>query len=495
MEKLLTVRKLIEQLNTSGVRYCHWKSNIALDESLLGETDIDLLVYRKDANLFGSILNQLCFHAAVTTDEGPFPSVSHYYALDDESGALVHVHAYYQVITGPSLTKNYHFPIEEMLLQNTRPVDSVRLPKKSAELIVFTIRMMLKHTSLEELILLARYWKKVRQEAQWLTKTEMDTIGEALGYLQYYLPPVDPGLFLDCVESLKNSSSLFRRIILGLKLRKQLRPYARKPALRAWLEGLYKFTEMAFHRFIKYQKSMSMSSGGAMIAFVGSEATGKSTLISEMREWLGEHFAVEQIHVGKPRPTLLTVVPNLFLPALRSLFPAARTTKIEPHHLDRDRSESRKGKTPVLFAIRSVLLAYERRSLLTRAYSKAANGPIVLCDRYPSIQNGAPDSVQLMHLTNSSGRYSIRRLLARLEENLYKEIPSPDLVIYLTAPVEITIARNAARSKYEPEEYVRSRHARSSNLDFGKTPIYKINTDQSFEKTISDVKRAIWSTL
>ena len=41
-------------------------------------------------------------------------------ALDPETGTLVHVHAYYRVITGESLAKNYRLPIEEMLLANTR---------------------------------------------------------------------------------------------------------------------------------------------------------------------------------------------------------------------------------------------------------------------------------------------------------------------------------------------------------------------------------------
>ena len=79
-------------------------------------------------------------------DGESFPSLEHYFALDEESGLLAHVHAYYRVITGESLSKNYRFPVEEMLLQNTRAEDSVRVPTKSAELVVFTLRMMLKHT-------------------------------------------------------------------------------------------------------------------------------------------------------------------------------------------------------------------------------------------------------------------------------------------------------------------------------------------------------------
>jgi thymidylate kinase len=148
-----------------------------------------------------------------------------------------------------------------------------------------------------------------------------------------------------------------------------------------------------------------------------------------------------------------------------------------------------------MFAIRSALLAYDRRLLLTRAFSRAANGTIVLCDRYPSLLSGAPDSPQLSHLAVPPGQYSVRRLLAQIEARLYREIPPPDLVIYLTAPLEVAVLRNATRGKKEPEDYVRRRHARSSNLEFGKTPVHEINTDQPLDQTVLEVKKAIWNAL
>jgi thymidylate kinase len=85
--------------------------------------------------------------------------------------------------------------------------------------------------------------------------------------------------------------------------------------------------------------------------------------------------------------------------------------------------------------------------------------------------------------------------MAHREARWYQEIPPPDLVIYLSAPLEVTLSRNAARGKREPEDYVRLRHSRTSNLEFDKTPVYKVNTDQPFDKTVLEVKRAIWNML
>ncbi len=490
---LTKTQELIEELHAARIRYCHWKSNLALAESLDGKTDIDLLIHRQDAAQFRIILGRLRFRPAVTTGSDPFPSMEHYYALDEASGVLLHVHAYFRAITGESLTKNYHLPIEEMLLNNTRDEFSVRVPTKSAELLVFTIRIMLKHTSLAELLLLYRYWNEVRPEIEWLL--ESGSIREASELADCWLPALDKDLFAECVLALKSPAPLLQRIDFGLRLRSQLRPYRRHSIFHNWFSGVRKFSTMFFRRLHGSKRGMVPADGGAVIAFVGSEATGKSTLIAEMRNWLGEHFDVEQVHAGKPKSTLLTIIPNIFVPLLRTLLPGSRTTNLEVRYNPGSQSPNSESNYSLFFAVRSALLAYDRRSLLRRAFGEAANRSIVLCDRYPSILSGAPDSPQLSAGAISPTEDPLLYKLAEIEARLYREIPPPDLVVYLSAPLEVTLSRNANRGKEEPEAYVRRRHARSSNLEFGNTPVCKINTDQPFEQTVRELKSAIWNTL
>ena len=489
------IKLLIEALNSQDIRYCHWKSNQDLTEALSGRrgTDIDLLIHREDASHFRTILSELSFRPGESKDGDSFPSIEHHFSLDEESGVLVHVHAYYRVITGESLSKNYHFPIEDMLLENIREEQSVRLPIKSAELIVFTIRIMLKHTSLAELVMLNRYWGKVKQEVKWLL--EGGSVEEAAGLIDCWLPALDTRLFSECVEAINSSTSLFRRILLGRQLRTQLRFFARHSALRNWITGVRKFTRMFIRRRMGTPKGMVPHAGGAVIAFVGPEATGKSTLLAEIKHWLSEHFAVEQIHAGKPRSSLLGYIPNVLVPALRVILPSFRSSHVEARYVSEQPSFKPKNVFPLIFAVRSVLVAYDRRTLLTRAYARAANGNIVLCDRYPNQCKGTPDSPQLSRLLVDPERHPVRRLLGRVEDRLYQEIPPPDLVISLSVPLEIALMRNRTRGKTEPEDYVRRRHALSANLDFGRTTVYKISTEQPFEKTVLEVKKAIWKIM
>jgi thymidylate kinase len=189
------------------------------------------------------------------------------------------------------------------------------------------------------------------------------------------------------------------------------------------------------------------------------------------------------------------MLPNLLVPAMRRLLPSYKSSHIEAQNSTMGGSEKPGKAFPLIFAVRSVLLAYDRRSLLTKAFKRAANGAIVLCDRYPVESEGTPDGPQLLNLLADPARYPVRHLLARIEEKLYREIPPADLVISLSVPVEVAILRNKNRGKVEPEDFVRMRHARSDGLQYGRTPAYKVDTNRPFEETVLEVKRAVWKIL
>jgi thymidylate kinase len=225
-----------------------------------------------------------------------------------------------------------------------------------------------------------------------------------------------------------------------------------------------------------------------VIAFVGSEATGKSTILSEVEGWLGRGHRVRRVHAGKPPSTPITFVPHVLLPALRAVFPEQRTLRVEERYEDANGTSG--TSYPLLFGLRSVMLAYERRALLLRAI-RSGGGTVVLSDRYPSDTSGAPDGPQLAHLPTPARRLSVRRMLARMEDRLYRDIPPPDLVFHLSAPLEVTLARNAARNKREPEDYVRFRHELSSRLRFDGTPVYRVDTDRDLGLVVQEIEGVI----
>jgi thymidylate kinase len=485
------IRDLIERMNDAGVRYCHWKSNWNLPSTLEGQTDLDLLVHRRDARRFRDILRDLSFGPAVEAGTPSLPAIEHYHALDETTDRIAHVHAYYRVISGESLAKNYHFPVEEMLLTNTRQEGMVVVPSAGAELIVFVLRMLVKHTTPIELGLFMRGWESFRREADWLmTPSARD---EGLSLLPVWLPQIDETLFVAAYDALRQPAPTSRRIALGFRVRSRLRGLTRHHPTRARLAEVQKFTTRTGHRLAGTKKKLAPGNGGLVIAFVGPEASGKSTVLGELERWLGAHYTVRHVHAGKPPATALTLIPHALLPLLRALIPEQRSTRVASEDRQPADPPGQQASYPLAFALRSVMLAYERRAVLARAFARASNGTIVLCDRYPPAAAGAPDGVQLAHRPGTHD--PVRRWLCALETRIYADIPSPDLVIQLTAPLDVTLARNAARTKTEPEPYVRWRHRLTESLAFDRAPVHKLNTDRPLDEVMRDAKQAIWDAL
>ena len=492
-----TITALFTLLNEREIGYCHWKSNWVLDEALTGAGDLDVLIRRGDAPRFRSVLIELGFPPAIEANVHPFPSVEHYHSLDAETSVIVHVHAYYRVVSGDSLAKNHHLPFEEMLLSDVRRLGIVNVPSVPAETASFVVRMLLKHTSMIELAFVIRDWSNIKAEAAWLINT--DDAHEAALEIGRWVPGFEPELLLAGADAISNDAPLLTRIRLGRRVRARLRSFERRSRMQARGVAITSFAQRALHKARGRTKGLTPGGGGAVIAFVGSEATGKSTMLSLTELWLRDQFTVRRIHAGKPPSTALTFLPNLVLPALRALAPRQRTThmtvSVPPDVETVDPSEQASQPVPLLFAVRSLFLAHDRRELLRRAFADSANGMVVLSDRYPSSVVGSPDSPQLARFAATKSIGGVRGWLIGREAQICGDIPPADVVIQLCAPLDVTLERNRNRGKTEPEEFVRTRHALSSAMEFDHSRVHRIDTNEPAEATFALIRRAIWEAL
>jgi thymidylate kinase len=233
---------------------------------------------------------------------------------------------------------------------------------------------------------------------------------------------------------------------------------------------------------------------GAVIAFVGSEATGKSTMLAETERGLAARADVRKVHAGKPPRTGLTALPNLLLPALRALVPAQRSTRVDARHVQRGDDDGLR-RPPLLFAVRAVLLAHDRRALLRRAHAAAEAGAVVLCDRYPCSVTGAPDSPQLGRWADATAGHPVLSWLVRAETRMYAAIPPADVVFHLWAPLDVTLRRNRDRDKTEPEDLVILRHRQARAMRFTGCPVHHVDTTRSLDRSLRQVREIVETVL
>lgn len=432
------VRALFDALNEASVRYCHWKSNIRLGETLAGDQDIDLLVDRRDLPALQVIMTSCGFKATVERRSLGHPGLFHALALDDRTGRLIDLHVYQTVVSGDSLVKTYRFPLTERLLGDATMLADVRVPRPEIELLMFVVRTALKHTAPIEILKVTRKYRESASELAWLRRAADEATAEEM--LPKIFPPADGALYRHLLEALADERAVLRRILLGRRLSRLFRPYrriGRTAALASRTARLFVWLRSKLLR----SGHLSLAGGGAIIALVGPKGTGKSTISERVASELGRHLAVRRIHSGKPPSTLATAFPRLFLPLARRLLPRERLSEYEA-------AENRRRRTYSLFHVgRMCQLAYDRSRLLSRAFRAAAGGTIVVSDRYPSLTQGAIDSRKFDDVAIDQAGSFLKRGLMRWERALYRDMPAPDIVIRLVAPVDVAIARDAARKK------------------------------------------------
>lgn len=490
---------LFEKLNGTKVPYCHWKSNFWLTAPELQDRDLDLLVERKSIGTVVAILLRLGFKPAVN-ELGPATfGISHYYGVDSSTGQWVHVHLFSSVLTGESFTKGHLLPFEQMLLQGTGKIGEIHVPAKAAELLLFVLRLFIKQSSPMDIPYLLRDWPEIMEEFLWL-KSQSD-VSEVFSLLKTYCPAVSPGLMGECLHALSTQRSLLRRVLLARRVRKSLRAYCRYTALSK-AKALVKFLWSQRVKLVGGKRKHVLQSGGAVMAFVGPDASGKSSLVLNCRNWLNPVFPTRAIHAGRPPSTWLTSPIRLILPFMRRALPHLRTGRVEARAAVRDGNQRspavRSGVGALAYAISAVSVAWERRCLLMKARRLAANGVMVVCDRYPSMAGGM-DSRRLADSPGKGGFITaVLAFLARLEDRLYRQVPPPDVVLKLRVSVATAKERNRDRKKAgkENDDFLEFRHQQVREWHWpGTKSVYELDTEKPFADVILELRRVLWEVM
>jgi thymidylate kinase len=481
------IGKLCKTLLVERINYCHWKSNAALDRSSCGINDLDLLVDRADSQAFIEILYRLGFKESESPDDLSMPGVHNYYGYDKISDVIVNVHAHYQMILGHDLTKNYHFPIETAYLNSSVQGDLFRVPAPEFELIVFVLRMVIKHFTWDTFLL--RHWhlsgSEIR-ELDYLVNRVSET--KMLGILSANFKNVDPKVFTNCLLMMKSDCSVWEKIRVGQKIVNYIDSYSRTPRL---IDIGYKF----FRRFsiplklriLRKDFRMQLRNGGLMVAIVGGDGAGKSTVVQGILAWLGGDFTIRKFHMGKPSWSFTTFL-------VHGILKIGRILRLYPFQLSDiqytdDTNELIFPGYPWLF--REVCTARDRYLTYLDARRYSTNGGIAILDRFPLSQIKYMDGPLIARMAAKIPPNRLIKALTIIEEGYYQKMALPDLLIVLRVDPQIAVQRKSD----EAEKDVRPRSTEIWCLNWEKTSAHVIDASQSKEVVLCDVKELIWSRL
>lgn len=459
------------------VGFALWKSNHHIEEALAGKTDLDFLVTPQHRAKFENVLRDLKAIKILSQPWARYPNVEDWLVFDSMTGGFLHLHVHFDMVTGLKRIKHLRLPWADSVLANLR-IDQRSgwpIPTPEMELLILLVRIWAKMPPWRRLFA-PKIPPHVKEEMHWL-ESEVET-----GRLSTLAK--DLGLKADTHLPLGGDAVL---VALARQLYSQVRQHYRMSWRAALMGAAMLNLRFALTRFwlrhiglIRYRKTLT--GGGAMIAFIGSDGSGKSTVSQSVERWLHRKLDAHLIYMGSGDGRAG------WINAARRQLSAVVSKRAKPGNAKNEDSSTR----PVSFAEKTYrlfdfLLLRRKLRFLQLGRRLADRGSVILLDRYPQSQFEAiSDGPRLQN--GRSFAWAAER-----ERRLFVEVArlGPDLVIKLKIDPEMALLRKPDHNL----EAIRRKCGIADALRFPGSSVIELDAGQRPEEVLRDAKRAIWAHL
>ncbi len=488
---LPVISNLLSTLHDQQILYCHWKSNEHLGASMLGDTDLDILFDCNEKTKIEQVLWGCGFKRFDAIRQKQYKDIVDFIALDIDTGKLVHVHTHYRLTLGEPFLKGYQIKWEKLIL--SRRVFNAEFEiytiDPAFEILLLFLREALKLRNRDKVMMVLANRKEcnkyVLQEYHWLKKRIRDTD------------------ILELAEKLFEHYSPIYELLIGKLDRKQLKKLAplvrhefRKQRLHSPMVSLflrwYREAKVILSRKLARLLSRPILSkrinprGGRIVAVIGADGSGKSTISSNLYKTFVSKLDVYKIYFGRGDGDISW---------FRKILKSAKKTHSSKRGVSPTEAKAKSGwMTDVYKCIEALTVAYEKNRNLNLMLKAKRKREFVICDRYPQNQvMGYNDGPLLHHLRNSLN--PLVRVAVIWEAAVYKKADrySPDLVIKLITEAEVVEKRKPGETSLEKLE---AKIEGIRQVKFGKDcRVITINTDQPLQNVLKIVRKEVWELL
>lgn len=492
--------QLFSALEDQGIKYVHFKSNLSLNMSFAGKGDFDVLVDRGRLADVEAALISLHAKRFNKVRYGVYPGVDNWLLFDEETGLLHHLHLHYQLVSGKPYLKEYVIPWDSLLFETrTRdPEYGLYIASPQAELLLLTVRSVIK-SRLSDLVkaLLGGYrlHKSLAAEREdLLDKVSGD---ELLACARRLFTRVDAQRLVRVALAPVWRGGQF--LTASRLVRRELREYRRYSAPGATLRSAALRVGDIWNKVLRRKlgrcrvEKKITPSGGKIIAFVGVDGAGKSTVVDAVSKWMDQQIESRRFYMGTGDGKT-----NIFARLAKKVYGSV------PRH---GGNAPAGGGAPVtlrdrpLLYIRKIcaaLMVYsverDNHRKLIRMNRYRLMGGVSLLDRYPQIetegQNDGP-KISVYQKAVAGSRFLVwlrRREMAQLD--IVRRV-KPDMVIRLNISAEASMSRKPGQVDIGS---FRRKIDELRQVTFQNAPIIDVSAEQPYEDEILQIKKIIWES-
>ena len=479
------LENFFSRLNSSGIRYCHWKSNSHLKSGLLGDTDLDLLVHENQRQQFEQSLVGCDFKRVMSPRLRHYPGIEHYLGLDSDTGKIAHLHVHYRLIVGRRYFKNYHLPVEDFMLGDLRSINGVYVPCVEGELLLLVIRASMKLSFFDILNYIAGKRamplpEGLCEEFGWV-QSDFDDGKLADASVKSGLP-VSVRRVVEFARIIREGRlKVAKIVVMRSHVLRALRPLRLQPPLQAFRRALLiRFRSATILTRFLPAAGKTFGGRGKTIALVGADGSGKTTMCGALTKRLGRKLWVERYYLGSGQPTLFNRFLRLWvIPMLvpHRLWPREAWARLLRHY----------GHGVI-----ELLNARDRLVRFRKGFRSASKGCMVFFDRYPVW--GVADQPALLKKEGEFASEPLARWIVKRVYGTYRQIREPDLLIHLSLPPEVASSRKPQHDK----EVIAAKEARLkvlSEQSAGNGKVFVVDASKSQEGVLHDILMEVWRSV
>lgn len=491
------MKQIFNEFEDNDISYLHFKSNTNLELSFLGKADFDVLVDRLRISDIEAILLANCGKRHNPQRFGQYPCVDNWLIFDACSGIIYHLHLHYQIATGKTLLKEYTIPWSDLLFK-TRVKDNkfqIFITDPSLELILLSVRSVLKSRFAD--------WFKARIGTYKLHKSlnnERRDIQSKVDWetTEKYLSILFEKKYVSELLRLMKTEDICSRDFRKLTkiIRKSMKYQRRFSPLKSnFLSSYYRFRDL-LNKFNSRKmekcpiiKKTSLG-GGLIIAFVGVDGAGKSTMTKEIASWISKKIECKRFYMGTGDGKT-----SVFVSTMKRANKVAGERGV---NAGKDGKVLRFINNPFGFmrklAKLFVVCDVEKNNSkkISKMQQYKLNGGISLLDRYPQIEvEGQNDGPKVCNYERIFGNtWYIRRMKKKEKESMsIVKYVIPDLVFRLNISAETSMAR---KPEQKDIEMFKQKIIDLNRINFQGATIIDIDAEQPYSDELLEIKSILW---
>jgi thymidylate kinase len=301
----------------------------------------------------------------------------------------------------------------------------------------------------------------------------------------------EPDIILEFLKTMQSDPRNGRKLLqLRRRVRKMLRPFQRYNRLWAFLNYTRLSSRKMFIQRSTPDRQMSLPGGGLMIALVGVDGAGKSTLSAEIKQWLGWKVDLFFYYQGSKHPSIWTDWSYILFRMARRGHRELSTLLGESNFIPKWIASVRQS----LLALHYLFVGRDRYKRYRLAKAQAANGSVVIFDRFPLV---APLDGPEIHLIEGGCLNIVSKFLSHIEIGLYQKYEPVDLLLVLNVSLDTSLQRKPDH----PRETILAKNAVLNQVKANLTEEPNqwnwvlIDAEKPLDEVLLDVKRTVWAAL